>query len=154
LKRFIFCLTICLMFQSHIIEALQTLFRGTHMKSMDGSDPASWDPTLDAVDAAPDNHQVLYEDDNIRVVSVTVLPGTEEKPHHHRWPSVFVIDSMVQLVDFDGRTGKQIPLPVPDTFEPPLTVKLLPQPPHFVRNIDSAPFHGTRIEFKRGFTAA
>ena len=40
--------------------------------SMDGSDPATWDPALDGVLAAPENHQVLYEDDVIRVISVTI----------------------------------------------------------------------------------
>ncbi len=46
--------------------------------SMDGSDPATWDPALDGVLAAPENHTVLYEDDSIRVISVTVAPGETE----------------------------------------------------------------------------
>ena len=36
--------------------------------SMDGTDPATWDPALDGVFAAPENHSVLYEDDAIRGV--------------------------------------------------------------------------------------
>lgn len=118
--------------------------------SMDGTDPAGWDPKLDALEAAPDNHTVLYEDEMVRVVSVTVAPGQTEKPHHHRWPSVFVIDRMVKLRDFDG-SGNEIPLPVPEDYEPPLTARLIPQPLHYVRNEDTRPFHGTRIEFKQGF---
>lgn len=121
------------------------------MTVLDLYDPAGWDASLDAVTAAPENHKVLYEDDVVRVISVTVPPGTQEKPHHHRWPSVFVIDRMVRLEDFDGHTGARIPLPVPEQFEPPLTVRMPPQPAHFVRNVDTAAFHGTRIEFKRGF---
>ncbi|MGN6489225.1 MAG: hypothetical protein ACTHLT_15600 [Devosia sp.] len=118
---------------------------------MDVNDPATWDPALDAVLAAPENHQVLYEDDNIRVVSVSIAPGAIEKPHHHRWPSVFVIDSMIrQARDFDAN-GKQIPLPVPTEFEPPLIAKMAPQPTHYVANDDTYAFHGTRIEFKRGY---
>jgi predicted metal-dependent enzyme (double-stranded beta helix superfamily) len=120
--------------------------------SMDGSDPASWDPKLDALVAAPGNHRLLYEDDAIRVLSVSVAPGEKEPVHHHRWPSVFVIDRLVKLRDFDGE-GREIPLPIPDQFEPPLTVKLPPQPLHSVRNEDTLAFHGTRIEFKRGFPA-
>jgi hypothetical protein len=114
-------------------------------------DPISWDPALDAVNAAPENHRVLYEDDNIRVLSVSIAPGGIEKPHHHRWPSVFVIDSMVKKArDFDAN-GNQIPLPVPTEFEPPLIAKMPPQPIHYVSNDDSHAFHGTRIEFKRGY---
>ena len=73
--------------------------------SMDGSDPATWDPKLDALVAAPGNHRVLYEDDRIRVVSVSIPPGETEPAHHHRWPSVFVIDSFVKLRDFDGEAS-------------------------------------------------
>ena len=49
--------------------------------SMDGTDPATWDPALDGVLAAPENHTVLYEDEAIRVISVSIAPGAIEKPH-------------------------------------------------------------------------
>ena len=119
--------------------------------SMDGSDPATWDPALDAVSAAPENHKVLYEDDVIRVVSVSIAPGKTEKPHHHRFPSVFVIDRMVAVRDFNGVTNEEIPLPLPKDVEFPITVKFLPQPLHYVENVDTKPFHATRVEFKKGF---
>lgn len=118
--------------------------------SMDGTDPTNWDPKLDALVAAPGNHILLYEDATIRVLSVSIQPGQTEPVHHHRWQSVFVIDSLVQLRDFNSE-GQEIPLPIPDKFELPLTVKLPPQPLHFVRNEDAVAFHGTRIEFKHGF---
>jgi hypothetical protein len=118
---------------------------------MDGTDPVTWDPALDGLLAAPDNHKVLYEDDAIRVVSVSVAPGAIEKPHHHRFPSVFVIDRMVKLRDFNGATREEIPLPIPKDVEFPIVVKFAPQPLHYVENIDTEPFHATRIEFKRGF---
>ncbi len=119
--------------------------------SMDGSDPSTWNPALDGVEAAPENHQVLYEDDTIRVISVTIPPGKIEKPHHHRQPSVFVIDRMVKLRDFNGATGEEIPLPLPKDVEYPITVKFLPQPLHYVENVDTKTFHATRVEFKKGF---
>ena len=119
--------------------------------SMDGSDPTTWEPALDAVVAAPENHTVLYEDDEIRVLSVSVAPGETEKPHHHRFPAVFVIDRMVKLRDFNGATNEEIPLPLPKDAEFPITVKFLPQPLHYVENVDIRPFHATRVEFKKGF---
>lgn len=118
--------------------------------SMDGTDPRHWNPALDAVVAAPDHHTVLYEDDYIRVLSVSVRPGQQEPIHHHQWPSVFVIDRLVKLRDFDGE-GREIPLPIPPGVELPVMIKLPPQPPHSVRNEDTAAFHGTRVEFKQGF---
>ena len=120
--------------------------------SMDGSDPATWDPALDGVLAAPENHAVLYEDNVIRVVSVSVVAGAIEKPHHHRFPSVFVIDRMVALRDFNGATGEEIPLPIPaGDIELPLTLRFPPQPLHYVENLGTRPFHATRIEFKQGY---
>jgi len=122
--------------------------------SMDGTDPAGWDAKLDSLTAAPANHRLLYEDESVRVLSVSIAPGATENPHHHRWPSVFVIDSMPsKMRDFNGK-GEEIPLPIPDKFELPLTVKMPPQPVHYVRNEDRIGFHGTRIEFKRGFPAS
>jgi hypothetical protein len=119
--------------------------------SMDGSDPATWDPALDGVLAAPENHTVVYEDDAIRVISVSIEAGTIEKPHHHRLPAVFVADRLVRLRDFNGATGEEIPLPIPKDVESPITLKFLPQPLHYVENVDTLDFHATRIEFKRGF---
>jgi predicted metal-dependent enzyme (double-stranded beta helix superfamily) len=116
----------------------------------DDSNPAQWDEGKDAVVAAPAHHRVLFEDDMIRVLSVSIGPGETEPPHHHRWPSVFVIDRLVKLRDHDG-TGREIPLPIPDGFELPLTIRMPPQDLHFVRNEDTVPFHGTRIEFKHGY---
>ena len=81
--------------------------------SMDGTDPATWDPALDGVFAAPENHSVLYEDDAIRIISVSIAAGTVEKAHHHRLPAVFVVDRLVKLRDFNGATGDEIPLPIP-----------------------------------------
>jgi hypothetical protein len=83
--------------------------------SMDGTDPASWDPALDGVLAAPENHTVLYEDEAIRVISVSIAPGAIEKPHHHCLPAVFVVDRLVRVRDFNGATGEEIPLPIPKT---------------------------------------
>jgi len=119
--------------------------------SMDGSDPTTWNPALDAVLAAPENHTVLYEDELIRVISVRVAPGATEKPHHHRYPAVFVIDRMVKLRDFNGVTKQEISLPIPKDAVVPITLKFAPQPLHYVENLDTKPFHATRIEFKRGF---
>ena len=119
--------------------------------SMDGTDPASWDPGLDGVLAAPENHAILYEDEAIRVLSVSIGPGAIEKPHHHRLPAVFIVDRLVKLRDFNGATGEEIPLPIPKDAELPITVKFLPQPLHYVENLDTKRFHATRIEFKQGF---
>ena len=57
-------------------------------------DSSNWDPALDAVAAAPKHHKVLFENERIRVLEVTLEPNDEEPIHHHRWPSVFVFDQV------------------------------------------------------------
>jgi len=57
-------------------------------------DPSTWDPALDAVIAAPRHHKVLFENQNLRVIEVTLEPNDEEPVHHDRWPSVFVFDQV------------------------------------------------------------
>jgi hypothetical protein len=117
----------------------------------DSSDPATWDPALDAVTAAPRNHAVLYEDDVIRVLAVSVAPGETENPHHHRWPSVMVFDRTAKIRDYNGATGEANILPPREGLPLPLTIKFPSQALHYVQNCDTRPIHATRIEFKKGF---
>jgi hypothetical protein len=42
------------------------------------SDTSTWDPALDAVVAAPANHKVLFENDNLRVLEVNLAPDEED----------------------------------------------------------------------------
>jgi predicted RNA-binding protein YlqC (UPF0109 family) len=46
-----------------------------HMTQTAGlSDPSTWDLALDAVAAAPKHHKVLFENDRLRVLEVTLEP--------------------------------------------------------------------------------
>jgi hypothetical protein len=52
--------------------------------------PPTWPypDSLDALVAAPKFHRVLFENERVRVLEVTVPPHTREPLHTHRWPSV------------------------------------------------------------------
>jgi hypothetical protein len=46
---------------------------------------------MDAVQAAPESHKVIFENALVRVLEVTVPPNGKIEPmHHHRWPSFFL----------------------------------------------------------------
>lgn len=45
-------------------------------------DPSTWDPALDAVVAAPKHHKVVFENERLRVLEVTLEPNDEEPIHH------------------------------------------------------------------------
>lgn len=44
----------------------------------------------DAVQAAPGSHKVIFENAFVRVLQLTLNPGTTIPMHHHRWPSFFL----------------------------------------------------------------
>jgi mannose-6-phosphate isomerase-like protein (cupin superfamily) len=114
------------------------------------SDAASWAAHREAVTAAPKNHKVIYETADLRVLEVTVLPGEREASHHHRWPSVMVVDSRPPYTNYD-KDGKvfQSVVQGQQTVELPLMVRLPPQAEHAIENAGNKPFHAIRIEYKR-----
>lgn len=121
----------------------------------DPSDPATWDPDLDAVAAAPRHHKVLFENDNLRVLEVILAPGDEEPVHHHRWPSVFVLDQIKPPVVDISPQGERLP-PNRDVIaalgawdgKGSLVVHMAPQPAGRVLNESDVTVHGIRIEMK------
>jgi hypothetical protein len=56
-----------------------------------GQDKSEFPDGYDAVQAAPDTHKVIFENELVRVLEVSVpAPGTTIPMHHHRWPSFFL----------------------------------------------------------------
>lgn len=119
------------------------------------SDPSSWDPALDAVVAAPKHHRVLFENERLRVLEVTIEAQDEEPVHHHRWPSVFVLDQVHGPVHDIAPDGAQLP-PNRDVMKAIqgwdgqgcLVVNMEPQPPGRVYNASDKVVHGVRVEMK------
>ncbi|RYE49629.1 MAG: hypothetical protein EOP21_05115, partial [Hyphomicrobiales bacterium] len=110
---------------------------------------------LDAVVAAPKQHKVLFENDRLRVLEVTLEPNEEEPTHHHRWPSVFVFDQLKPPVVDLTPEGARLP-PTRDVLaalegwdgKGCLVVNMAPQPAGRVLNESDATLHGIRIEMK------
>ena len=48
---------------------------------------------LDAVIAAPSNHTIIFENERVRVLRVTIAPGATEPMHTHAWPSVMRVEA-------------------------------------------------------------
>ena len=120
------------------------------------SDPSSWDPKLDAVIAAPKHHKVLFENESLRVLEVTLAPQDEEPVHHHRWPSVFVFDQIQPPVYDITPDGIQLPpsrdvIKALETWDGKgcLVVHMSPQPAGRVLNASPTTLHGIRIEMKK-----
>ncbi len=75
---------------------------------------------------APQNHKLLFENDEVRVLEVTLPPGVREPLHAHRDPSVLYNISAAQVIF----------LPV--------------GPPHQMENLESSkPLKAIRVELKK-----
>ena len=124
-------------------------------EAIDHTDPAQWDPNLDAVIAAPAHHKVLFENDRLRVLEVTLQPDEEEPVHHHRWPSVFVFDQVRPPIHDISPDGTPLP-PNRDVVQAVekwdgkgcLVVHMAPQPAGRVLNASGQTLHGIRVEMK------
>jgi hypothetical protein len=56
-----------------------------------GQNQSGFPDGFDAVQAAPNSHKVIFENEFIRVVQVTLPPAGHAEPmHFHRWPSLFI----------------------------------------------------------------
>jgi hypothetical protein len=115
------------------------------------TDETEWPLHLDALVAAPANHRLLHEDDEVRVLEVTVQPGERENLHHHRWPSIMVVLARPDYRNFDA-DGNVIPPSGGTPASPvlPRALRLPPQRLHAIEVAADAPygFQGIRIEFK------
>jgi hypothetical protein len=66
--------------------------------------PNHWPDSLEAMTAAPDHHEILLENDRIRVLDTRLGPGERRPVHTHRWPSVLYVLSWSDIIrcDVDG----------------------------------------------------
>ena len=129
------------------IEVLRPWVAGKAPRSTDGSDPAAWPKAQDAASAAGETNRVIYQDANVRVVSVTVAPGAEEAYHHHAYPAVVIVDKPATTVDRAqaGAAKSDAETKMPHVYLQPATAA------HSLRNTDTRPLHLIRVEFLNGF---
>lgn len=105
-----------------------------------------WTPGNDALVAAPQNHKLLFENEEVRVLQVNVPPGIREPPHAHRYPSVLYYVSAAHMKEYSPG------LPVVDhAHNKDGAVIFLPiGPPHQMENMEkSKPLIAIRVELKK-----
>ncbi len=112
-----------------------------------------WSDSLDAVNAAPKNHKVLFENDHVLLLEVTIQPGETENMHGHKWPSIFAFDAVQpKLSDhkLEGDTHNLVDRRYEDAdWSAPQCRTMSIQAPHQVTDLDPFPLHFYRLEFKK-----
>jgi hypothetical protein len=116
-----------------------------------------WPDSLDAMKAAPGNHKLVYEDNDVRVLAV-VLDGKKSEPiHTHKWKSIMWIAKPIVPCKINNyQKGGNESLVKSDSIlikEMPINLGQLigPEGPTSITNLGSESGVAYRVEFKRGF---
>jgi mannose-6-phosphate isomerase-like protein (cupin superfamily) len=105
---------------------------------------------LDAMIVSRDNHAVLVENDQVRVLDTRLAPGERTHVHAHEWPAALYVLSWSDFVrhDPDGAVlvdSRQM-------AAPPAPGEALwsgPLPPHYVENVGDKELHIIAVELKQ-----
>ncbi len=73
------------------ISILSVFFLSAWHFGVIGQNKTDFPDGYDAMQAAPNSHKVIFENEFVRVLEVTVPPTDSTIPmHHHQWPSFFL----------------------------------------------------------------
>jgi hypothetical protein len=115
--------------------------------------------TYDSVVAAPGNNKLLFESDKLRLIEVTIPPGTTEPMNGQPYPAVYLYDRplpepalitdtpMDPASPLNGQGAGHGTAP-PDTDGPSCDT-MAPLAPHTVANHSGVAIHYWVVEFKR-----
>jgi len=108
-----------------------------------------WPDALDALLAAPAHHQLLLEDQRVRVLHTRIAAGDVVPLHTHRWGGVAYVQSYSHFIRrgelreilFDSRQAGDAP-------RIPCAQWMQPLPPHTVENLGPLEISIIIIELK------
>ena len=103
---------------------------------------------LDALSAAPEHHDVLFENDRVRILDAKLAPGQRTPVHTHEWPAALYVLSWSDFLRRDENGN----ILFDSRDRPPPSVGsglwVDPLPPHSAENIGSADLHLIAVEVK------
>jgi quercetin dioxygenase-like cupin family protein len=108
-----------------------------------------WPDALDAMVTAPDHHEILFENERVRVLDSRIKPGETVPVHTHRWASVLYVLGTSDFIRydtggnavFDSRTAATNVKPGTVVWSPPLR-------PHSVENVGDTEIRVISVELK------
>jgi hypothetical protein len=109
---------------------------------------------MDALQAAPQQHRLMLENEHVRVLDTCVRPGETVPLHTHHWPAVLHLTSWSDFIRRDEKgqvlvdtRGKPPPASVP------LTIWSPPLPLHTLENVGTTELRAWSVEIKSGASA-
>jgi len=108
-----------------------------------------WPPELDALIADPEHHQLLFENDKVRVLRTRIKPGDRTPVHTHQWAGPLYVLSWSTFIRrddkgeilVDSRTIEALKAPGPVMWGAAL-------PPHSFENIGETDVDLIAVELK------
>jgi len=117
----------------------------------------TWPDSLDALKAAPENHKIVFEDSNVRILQV-LLDGRKAEPiHTHRWKSVmWITKPAVPCMIYQYKLDKNNKFVVSDSVTIPHMDTNIgypngPESPTGIKNLGNDSGIAYRVEFKKDF---
>jgi hypothetical protein len=108
-----------------------------------------WPEALDALQAAPRHHRLVFENERVLVLDTLIAPGDIVPVHTHCWQAVNQIDRWSDFVRRDAAGQVLVDTrgrPPPATL--PFTVWSEPLPPHTLENVGCGDLHVISVEIK------
>ena len=102
------------------------------MTAADG--PRVGDDDLDGVVAAPGNHKVLFENDDVRVLETTIVAGEITPLHTHLAPTVLYVLSGSHFIRRDEHGGTMFDTRADPAFVLPRVQFAASTPSHTIEN--------------------
>jgi len=72
-----------------------------------------WPDALDAMVTAPDHHEILLENERVRVLDSRIKPGETVPVHTHRWASVLYVLGTSDFIRYDTAREMRSSIPAP-----------------------------------------
>jgi hypothetical protein len=104
---------------------------------------------LDAMSVAAEHHEVLLENDRVRVLDTRLGPGERTPVHTHQWPAVLYILGWSDFIRYAPEGGVLLDSRTMPA-KPPVGTSLWSAPlaPHYVHNIGEGSLHVIAVELK------
>ena len=104
---------------------------------------------MDAVLAAPNSHDVLIDNERVRVLRVKINPGEKEPMHNHLWESVMYVDRPAKIRYYNDKDEMVFESNDENfSYEVGDPSWMGVEGIHAVENIDTVEFSAIRVELK------
>jgi hypothetical protein len=107
-----------------------------------------WPDDLDALQAAPRHHTLLFENELVRVLDTTVLAGETVPLHTHRWPAALYILGWSHFVRRDGDGSTMADSRLGGKPSEGIALWSGPLPPHTLENVGGSELRVISVELK------